>query len=266
VSNRIAAAYLALWRMSGSVRAVGAAVESGIWLGLLGPRTLVAVDEAYYRRANSYRSEDHNVGGLFDWEVKAIDAHFGGCRNLLVLAAGGGREVLALQQRGFSVVAYECNPALVEYARGFLQRRGAGATVGHLPRGELPPSGAQHDGIVVGWSAYMLMPGRERRIRFLRGLAGCVVKGGPVLLSFWTRRPDARRPRVVASAATAIRRLLGREAVELGDDLSPNFVHRFTRDEIAAEVAEAGLELEAFEEQVPGPNGSGWAVARRPVA
>ena len=44
---------------------------------------------------------------------------------------------------------------------------------------------------------------------------------------------------------------------QVGDSLEPNFVHRFTRDEIASELAEGGFELKSF-----GVTPYGHALAR----
>lgn len=234
------------------------AVQAGAWLGVMDRATLHTLDEAFYARSGSYRSDGHNLRGLFRWEEEAIGAFFGGRRALLVLGAGGGREVLALARRGYGVVGFECNPALAEYASGLLAREGVGSRVHLLPRYAVPEAG-RFDGAIVGWSAYMLIAGRARRIALLNGLRDRLEAGSPVLLSFWTRRPGSLRARRVAAVAGRIRRLLGGEPVDEGDDLAPNFVHRFTQDEIEAELSAAGYRLARF---VPesGAYDSGWAV------
>ena len=183
-------------------------------------------------------------------------------RTLLLVGAGGGREVLALARRGYVVEAYECNAALATGAAALLASEGCPAPVLPLPRDEAPLEGEPRDGIVVGWSTYMLIPGRERRVGFLRGLRGRVGEGAPLLLSFWTRRENAPRDRVVRAAAAPLRWIARREPVEPGDDLAPNFVHRFTEAEVAAEMAAAGFHLHRFEPAGREPYASGWAVGR----
>ena len=86
----------------------------------------------------------------------------------------------------------------------------------------------------------MLIPGRQRRIAFLAGARANLASGAPLLLSFFVR-PPGRYLSVVHAVATAVRRVGGREAPELGDALSPNFVHYFSRAEIVAELAAAGF-------------------------
>jgi hypothetical protein len=248
------------WKNAGALLQ---AVHEGVWLGLLRRSDLHAFDERFYDRSGTYHDDAHNLRGLFPWEVTALEA-FEGCRRLLVIGAGGGREVLALSRMGREVEGYECNPALVAFADGFLPRQGCDARVRWLPRDEVPAVGEPFDGIIVGWSAYTLISGRSHRIGLLRRLRPLVRPGGPILLSFFTRAADGPRVRVAAAVANAIRAVLRRERAERGDALAPNFVHYFTPREIAAELREAGWQPKRFTAQGTGARDSGWAVGVAP--
>jgi hypothetical protein len=92
----------------------------------------------------------------------------------------------------------------------------------------------------------MLLPGRARRIALLRELRTKVETGSPILLSFLTRRPTDVHFRIAAGIGNLARSILRRERLEVGDDLEPNFVHRFVQDEIASELAAGGFELKSF--------------------
>jgi hypothetical protein len=234
---------------------------TGLWLGLLRPADLHAVDQAFYEARPSYRSAEHNRRGLFDWEAHAVATHFPPRSLLRLIGAGGGREVLALTALGFKVDAYECNPSLVESANRFLADAGARVEVSFLARDCAPTDVEPCAGIIVGWSAYMLIPGRQRRTAFLNGLRASAENGTPLLLSFFTRRGTERRLQFIASVASAVRRLRLGEPVELGDDLAPMYAHRFTEQEVRDELAAAGFQLIEFREQGPGPYDSGFAVA-----
>lgn len=244
----------------GYVMANTAAVA--VALGLMDRRHLHALDHRHYRRAASYESSEHNLRGLFEWEKEAVDGWFGDCRSVVVVGAGAGREVLALAGMGIDVVGYECNERLLNAGQALLAREGCTATLRPIERDAAPAPDQAYDGLIVGWSAYMLMPGRSARIRFLQGMAALASPGAPILLSFFTRRDDDRRLRVVARVAGGLRRLRRAEPAELGDDLAPNFVHRFTEDEARGELEEAGFELVRFQAQGSGPYDSGWAVGR----
>lgn len=256
----IARSYLALhagWR---KIQYAADVAFTGFWLGVLSRRALHAVDEAVYRRGTAYRGEAHNRRGLFAWERTALETHFPPSGRIGIIGAGGGREVLALSAQGYEAVGYECNAALVAAAQTLLGD-GSRGSVTLLPRDQAP-CGELFDGVVVGWSAYMLIVGRAARIRFLRAVRGALVPGAPVLLSFFTRSGDGGRLGAVAQVAGGLRRVLGREAVDVGDDLAPNYVHRFSPREVREEFAAAGFVLVEFHEQGPGPTDSGWAVGR----
>jgi hypothetical protein len=236
----------------------------GFFLGILDRSTLHRVDDEVYRRRRSYHSDEHNLRGLFPWEEEAIARHFQGCRRLLLIGAGGGREVIHLGKEGREVHGFECNAALVDVANRLVAREGfeQPVTVAWLARDVLPDLPGGFDGLILGWSAYMFVIGRQQRIDLLRGLRALGTDRAPVLLSFFTRSPDYRRYHRIARVANAIRSVLRRPPVEPGDDLAPNFVHRFTSDEVQAELAEAGFEMVEFHEQGSGSSDSGWAVGR----
>lgn len=239
------------------------AVFEGAWLGLLRREDLHDVDERFYHRNAPYKTDAHNLRGLFTWEEQAIGEAFGGCRRILVLGAGGGREVLALARRGHEVTGYECNPALADFAAEFLPRQDCAARVHYLPRDAAPPAPDEpYDGIILGWGAYMLIPGRAHRVDLLRRLRALVHPGGPILLSFFTRAGDGPRVRVSAAVANAVRTVLRRERIERGDALSPNFVHYFVAKEVAAELREAGWTPDRYTPAGSGARDSAWAVGR----
>lgn len=240
------------------VRALDGAY-SGIWLGLLSRDHLDAVDTLYYHDSSTYNGERHNLRGLMEWEEEAVGGFFGGRTRLAVLGAGGGREVLGLERLGHQVDGFECNPALVEFAGGFLARQGAIGTVRLLPRDTTPREGG-YDGVIMGWGSYMLIPGRHRRIDLLRRLRALIPDGAPLLLSFFSRPELLLRLRVQYRVARVIRRVLRREPPELGDDLVPVYVHRFDRAEIEAELREAGFRLARYEAEGRRRRDAGWAV------
>ena len=238
-------AYLAASRRVRGVAAMVEAVHAGFWLGVLDGERLAQVDEAYYATAApgtvDYTGDAHNLRGLFRWEADAVGRWFPpGCR-VFVFAAGGGREMAALAALGFHADGVECHPGLVATGTRVLAGvPGAGRLLA-APRDALPPevAGAAYDAVIVGWSSYMLVMGRERRIALLRALRGLVSPGAPVLLSFFTRPPRSGPHRWTARTANLVRALLRRPRVEEGDMLGPNFHHDFTEAEVRAELSAA---------------------------
>lgn len=216
----------------------------GFWLGLLDREACYAVDIAYYRDARQYHDADYNRGGLWDWETAMVDRYFAGRRRLLVTAAGGGREVLALRRRGFDVVGFECNAELVAFANDFLRGEGVEGDLLPAPRDGCPLLEDAFDGVIVGWGAYMLIQGSDRRIDLLRRLRELLEPGAPVLLSFFVRRKNDRYYYLVRGVGNLLRVVRFAPRIEFGDALDPNFVHRFIEAEISYELSAAGFRLE----------------------
>jgi hypothetical protein len=180
-----------------------------------------------------------------------------------VMAAGGGREVLALRHLSCRVDAWECQPDFVAAANELLVAEGFEPSVIYAPRNTVPAGADVYDGLVIGWAAYTLIRGRDGRVALLRELRTRVEAGSPMLLSFFTRRPADLQFRIAAGVGNLGAADLGRERLELGDLLEPKFVHRFVEDEIAAELSAGGFELKSF---VAAPYGHAVAVAASPFA
>ncbi len=227
----------------------------GFWLGLFSHEMLHRIDKHYYDTTDAYHSAAYNRRGLWPWEQAMLDRYFQGRGSLLVIGAGGGREPLALYKLGYRVDSYECNPKLVDLANRLLIEDGAPGRVQLIQRDTCPPTTMRYDGVIIGWGAYMLIRGRDRRIAFLRSVRALVEEDAPVLLSFFTRPGDLAHFKLITYTANILRWLLRNERVEIGDALAPNFVHYFTQAEIASELHAAGFKLAYY-----GERGYGHAV------
>lgn len=218
----------------------------GFWLGVLKRDHLHLIDQLYYDNTNQYCDEKYNCGGLWDWEKKVLDQHFQQCKSLLVAGVGGGREVLALCKLGYDAEGFECNSKLVEFANQLLEKEGFPANIQVIPRDQCPDSHQQYDGLIIGWGAYMLIQGREQRISFLKKLRSLTKENAPILLSFFCDTEPRSYFKIIIKIGNIIRWVLRRDSLELGDDLVPNYVHNFTKEEIAAELEAGGFKLEMY--------------------
>src|SRR5690606_15793370 len=133
---------------------------SAICLGLLSEKALAAIDKAVYDTRRSYRDPEHNQRGFFPWEEEAMRLYFGGCRRIMVLAAGGGREVIALRRRGIEAEGWECNERLLTSGLKLLSGLGMPPVLHPMHRNTAPEGVGMWDGVILGWSMYMLVPGR----------------------------------------------------------------------------------------------------------
>ena len=228
---------------------------TGLWLGLLKREDFYLVDEIYYNNSKMYYKEEYNRRGLWNWEKEVIDKYFYECGKLLLVGAGGGREFLALHKMGYDIDGFECNPKLVEYANMLLGKEGIVPNVQISPRDVCQYGMKVYDGIILGWGMYMLIQEKEQRIALLRNLRNQLKEDSPALLSFFCRSDAERRFKVVSRVGNTIRWLLRRNFLVVGDYLAPNYVHYFTREEIASEMQAAGFQLVLYS-----TNGYGHAV------
>ncbi len=225
------------------------ALHQGGWLGWLDHRDLDDLARRQYARWPRYRDDTYNTSGLTRWEADVVRAHFPAEGALLVGAAGGGREALALARSGYRVDAFDCVEPLVAYARETLSRLGVPVRLELAPPGGVPEGLGRHVGAIVGWGGYMHIPGRGARIAFLRGLRRHVDAGAPLLVSFFTRAGPSRRLDWTLRIARTLRRLRrSPDVVEYGDTLDRTFDHLFTKDEIAQEMAAADFALVSYAE------------------
>ena len=216
---------------------------NGFWLGVLTYSSLQEIDEIYYSNDKSYYSSEYNKKGLKEWEKKAVDEYFTNYPKLLLIAAGGGREVYHLLKMGFEVDAYECHPGLTDFANKLLIQEGFNSSVKVAPRDKCPAGNKKYDSSIVGWGAYTHILGRERRIKFLKEIREQLNENAPLLVSFWARVGNSWRHKSIAYIGNTLRFCLNRERLEIGDDININFVHYFTEQEIRSEMKEAGFNL-----------------------
>jgi len=235
------------WRILEVADSVVRGLWSGLWLGLLTREHLHQIDQLSYGASKNYLGANHNLSGLFGWEAEAVDHYFKGCGRVVLLGAGAGREVTPLLDRGFEVDAFECHDGLREAGNDLLAKRDPPSSIQAMERDRCPELDGNYDGVIVGWGMYTLIQGRERRVQLLRELRASVKLGTPMLLSFYILGGPQRRYRIAFRFGNAIRSALGRESLDLGDDLSPGYGHFFTRETIEEELNQAGWRLEFFD-------------------
>jgi len=246
-SDRLVSAALASAELPKKLAYGARAVMNGFWLGALSDEQLRALDERYYAREAIYRTSEWNEQGLFDWEEKLVRAHFPQDGTLVVLGSGGGREVLALRRDGYDAVGYEAHPELAAFADEFMTAHGHPSQSHHVARDAFPDDVGACSGVIVGWAAYSLIHGRDRRIALLRSARAHLPRGGSVLVSFFEKRRGDREARFTRTLANGLRRLRGAAPIELGDTLRPNLIHVFNPAELADEASAAGFDIVAHE-------------------
>ena len=220
-----------------------------VWLGLLDAKGLNEITWVYYMGKSGFEAEEFNIHqGLWPWEANAIHSHFKENKRVLVAGAGGGREVIALVRFGYEVTAFDFSTYLTAACRRNLEKAGCLAQVLDAPPNGFPEGLDVHDALLIGRGFYHHIPGRIRRIGFLKACRAGLKFGAPIILSdFFTRSVSSRFHLRIRTIANFLRQLRSRsERVELGDWLTNCMQHAFTREEIEQEFLDAGLTLEIF--------------------
>jgi hypothetical protein len=255
------------------MKTAGPVERAALWTHFLVPRTLRVVQLAvetlelaalpdawadgmtarFYEGATSFQTAELNASGLSLWERAVVERWFPGEGTVLVTSAGGGREALALVERGYRVVAAECTPPLAAALARHLDGR---AVALHLPPDAVPAERGPFDAAIIGVSGYTHLIGRERRVDFARRLGASLKPGAPLLVSFTQSPAHSRGARLAAALANAVRRPLGRRLVDVGETTSFGWSRIFAPGEVRAELTDAGLRV--IDE---GDDGQPWCVA-----
>jgi hypothetical protein len=219
------------------------AILSGFWLGVMSEKSLDFSDELYYQHSEKYTNEKYNHSGLFEWEKERIEKYFSNAKSILLIAAGGGREALALSRMGFEVDSYECNQNLIESGNKLLQKNKIDSKIKYLPRNSVPGEIMKYDGIIIGWGAYSLIRGSKRRLFFLERLYPFLHKETPLMISFLTSAEYGRQDKIIKYVSNFFRIFSNKDKTELGDRLVPDFTHFFTEEEIKSEVRQSNFKV-----------------------
>lgn len=226
---------------------------TGFALSFLRRADLAKLSEAYYNSGSNpkdydYTAEDYNRSGLFRFERESIADHFPPSPStILIVAAGGGRETLALAKDGYSVTGWECVPQLVAVAQKLLKDSELDSQVKLASADECPSSETIFDAAIVGWAAYTHIRGRSTRVAMLRQLASQLHPGAPLLLSFYAKETSQRDFKKTAAVANTLSLFTRGDKVEVGDDFQSTFVHYFGEDEIRHEFDSAGFDVVSYD-------------------
>ena len=203
--------------------------------------------------------------GLFSWEARILSTPpFPKSGRILLGAAGAGRELVALVEQGFEVVAFDpCRP-FAEAARSIVPREKADVVhasygdlvdAAHGRGGVLAPlcQGKRFDAVVLGWGSLSHVMPSSSRVELLRAVRE-LAPDAPVLTSFGL----VTDPLAVDAGKGRVRNALRRAFVALGapgtsEDrdhflTTTGFFAYLTHDELVKLAWEAEYEVALFEE------------------
>lgn len=141
--------------------------------------------------ARCYRSSHHlkddELAPLFPWEEAWLEAALPPApASILVPAAGGGREVVALRTKGYTVFGFD--PAITSSPNRHGIVRGSFEDLLGQHNGTLQLSGAPDapvDAVLFGWGGLSHLYTDADRSAILNAAAACCPTG-PLLISYWS--------------------------------------------------------------------------------
>jgi hypothetical protein len=261
-----ARALLAADRIAGRLASAREGLRDELLLAFIPPADRASLTAALYGRQDTYLPGGHRFeSGLFGWEKRALDApSFPRAGHVLVGAAGAGRELVALLDRGFSVTAFDPCAPFVEATRSLVHGRAATVLEGSYddlvtaangrggPLASLA-SGPSFDAVVLGWGSLShVLPG-SARLDLLRAVR-CLAPRAVVLASFMLRHDTSALPESKGRLRDALRRAFSALGApgpsEPGDTffLDGGFFSHLSPDEIPRAAFESGYEVALFED------------------
>jgi hypothetical protein len=242
-----AALYVCAYRIFHLLHSGSQTLFEGFWLGMLPNSVTDLVSERSYAEGAAYTGAAYLDSGLQFWEEIAIDRFFTpGCR-VIVAAAGGGRELIALARRGYTAEGFDCCRSMVSAGKRALAHRGIDSRIEWAPPCRIPANLGTWDAAVIGWNGYTYISPRSRRIEFMKSLRPHLRPGSPVLVSGAIRPGEGGQLTWTPRIANAVRVLTFRRPVfGIGSCFPGRPRHQFTRRELEEELSAAGFSPVAF--------------------
>jgi hypothetical protein len=220
----------------------------GFWMGLIPDSVADLATERSYGAGDEYTNRTYLESGFHFWEELAVSRFFSpGCK-VLVAAAGGGREMIALASAGFHADGFECSRAMVVSGRKALAERNINGRLDRAPPCKTPDIQEIYEALIVGWNGYTYIAPRARRVAFMKTLKKYLKPGSPVLVSAAFRSGGKNGSAAwIFRVANMVRRCTFRAGVfETGDTFPMRPRHEFNRRQIESELSEAGFSVSAF--------------------
>ena len=248
-------------RVASSIASWTAASLSGVCMGLIDDRRFADFDTYPFDESQGVDSLPETTAGLEQWERAAIETHFASRRNVLLLAAGGGRVLFGLRELGHDVFGVEYGSTLCGATNDRLHDLHCNETIVTPQRWNIPQE-REFDAAFVARHYLSHIRGRSNRVAFLRNLRGVLSSQAPLIVSYYVRTPQARSFRAQAMLANFLRvcRRSKDPRIDVGDHIDPDsplLHHHYTDEELSDELREAGFEV--IEQDA---DWFGWAVAR----
>ncbi|MDR1527623.1 MAG: class I SAM-dependent methyltransferase [Dysgonamonadaceae bacterium] len=195
----------------------------------------------FYISSKKYCTEKVTCSGLYDWEQFIFDKYIpAGASDVVVLAAGGGRELYALTQMGYKCYGYELNRQFVSFAKDFFAKENMNVGIDHFPPDKIPEHPC--DVFVFGWGVYSHFMGENLRIQLLEEAKNNLRENGKIVIAFWANNNEWKSNKI--KRMEKFKRLF-RGKFERGATVDRGCWGKFyTKNEIENEAQKAGLKID----------------------
>lgn len=231
-------------------RAYAEAVYDGLIPPFIGYQGLQEFMDSSYA-VGMYTTDSHNKSGFYAWEREAIGEYVAQGKCAMVLAAGGGREVIALSREGVHVDAWECNPTLQQIGNRLLREESIPVTIRSMQADSFPDLSQEdeiYDFCIIGWSAYCHILRKQDRIALLEQV-GKHCKG-PVLISFGRKDQPRKLKILLRDLVSSLPGTTKGMSYDLVATPSVSWVG-FDEAMVRQEAKEAGYRTAAFKDHPP---------------
>jgi SAM-dependent methyltransferase len=205
-----------------------------------------------------YSSDTPPAPLLLEWEARVADRFVPRGSDVLVIGSGGGRDLVALAERGCEVTGVEPSETAIQQARCLLSERHLAATViaGFFEDVVIPGT---FDAVIFSYHCYAFIPLAARRSAALRKAAALLKPGGHILVSHAAGIPQPH-PVLVTVGRFVAAMCRSDWRLEPGDVVWENrrgrptysYTHAFRPGELEREAAAANLKLVFRQDAIAG--------------
>jgi hypothetical protein len=248
-------------RQLSAVDAAQQIVRDELLFAFVKPRERPALTFEAYGRSRNYIRGGVHATGLFPWEAALLDdSRIPRSGRVLLAAAGGGRELEVLMQRGYEVYAFE--PVLRAFQNARDIARGSDAVVAQATYDDLVARATGRPGPLddwrgpfdfcfLGWASLSHLTQPSDALDVLLAMR-TLAPNAPVMTSFFTRHAG---PSLRGGGARELRRVLRRVLAAIGGSsveeglqfyTGEGFLYSFTQQEFFDLCDQAGYEVGFF--------------------
>ena len=215
----------------------------------LSPNNLISLVKKNYKKPafEKYNLAWHISRGLFEYEEEQIkNCNFKENREILVIGCGGGRESIPLAKKGLKVTAMDSEPIMIEAAKKYAKKVNVEINFLIKDMYNLDFPSSSFDGIIIFSNLYAQIPGKKRRVKFLKNLNSILRPGGKIVINFGLKKFILEKKFFPLSKLIAFL-TFGNFGYQVGDSIFapslqvfPKFVHYFQSTHEIISEAEAG--------------------------